>query len=92
MCDAQGSQKRPSKYGRGGKALAKALLVRFPPKFVNLLCKLFMVSRQYGFNHVWLGVGVSCRKKPRLGVLSLMEIATVGQESEQVYAKMVSVT
>jgi hypothetical protein len=32
-----GKTKRPSKYGWGGKAFAKALLVKIPYNFVDLL-------------------------------------------------------
>jgi hypothetical protein len=62
MCDAQGNQKRPSKYGRGGKALVEALLVRIPCKFMNLSYVLLLVCVEDGFT-IWLGVGMCCRNK-----------------------------
>jgi len=71
MCDAQGNQKRPSKYGRGGKALAEALLVRIPCKFMNLYYVLLLVCVEYGFT-IWLGVGVGVCCKNKLGVRTII--------------------
>jgi hypothetical protein len=62
MCDAQGNQKRPSKYGRGGKTLVEALLVRISCRFMNLSYVLLLVCVKYGFT-IWLGVGVCCKNK-----------------------------
>jgi hypothetical protein len=45
----EGTKKGLQKYGRGGKALAKALLVKIPCKFMNLSYVLLLVCVKYGF-------------------------------------------
>jgi hypothetical protein len=67
MCDAWGNQTRPSKYGRGGKTLIEAMLVRIQVISVATDGPLLVYINARWVHHV-IGCG-PCKRKQGLKAL-----------------------